>query len=397
MKILQNCLLPHAFACFLTLLLLQLPVQADDIKLTEGTPEEVGMSAAVVKAGATLFEEAVEKDELRGVVLLVARRGKIVLHQAIGWSNKEEKVPMRKDSLFRMASNTKPVTTTALLMLKDQGKLSMDDNVCKHLPAWDNHRAGFIKLKHLASHTSGLRISPTFIKPLWEKSEEYPDAPCLRAEADRFGKIGAVEVPGTTFQYNNAGFNTLGAVIEQVAGQPVKDFFREKIYAPLKMSNTWNYEADAPHDRMCRVYSRKGSKWTIQWSPGDEPDWPFVRTSGGMITTAADYAIFLQMILNEGVYDGHRILRPESVTAATSIQTESAYSASDFAARQKFYGYGWFVDRAGIKSHGGSDGTYAWIDPERQILGIVLTQSPGGRNPREQFRQVITAACYAGK
>jgi CubicO group peptidase (beta-lactamase class C family) len=366
--------------------------RAADRTLTEGQPPDVEMSAPILRAGVTLFEEAIEKDELRGAVLLVARRGKIVLHEALGWRNKEQDLPMQKDTLFRMASNTKPVTATAILMLAEEGKLGLDDNVRKHLPAWDNHRSAFIKVRHLLNHTSGLRGASPFIKPLIEKSSDYPDAPSLRAEVDRFGRLGPEEVPGTTFSYNNPGYNTLGMLIEVACDRPAREFFQERIYTPLGMQ-AWNYEADAPAERMARVYKREKDNWKIQWSPGDKPDWPFVRTSGGMITSAPDYARFCQMWLNGGIYNGRRILKPDTVAQAISVQTRETYTPEEFEKQTRLYGFGWTVGRDGSFAHGGSDGTYAWMDPARELIVLVFTQSPGGRNPREQFLRVVAAAC----
>jgi len=351
------------------------------------------MSAEKLREGVQLFEQAVERDELRGAVLLVARHGKIVLHEPIGWRNKEGALPIERDTLFKMASNTKPVVATAVMMLAEQRKLELDDNVRELIPAWDNYRAGFIKVRHLLSHTSGLRIPGVFLRPLVQRSNEHPDAPSLRAEVDRFGQVGAQEIPGTTYSYNNPGFQALGRLIEIKGGMPLAEYLSQQIYEPVGMAESWNYEADAPQQRMARVSRRTGAKWETSWSPGDGPDWPFVRGSGGMISSARDYATFCQMYLNGGVYDGNRILTEASVARATSIQTGSIYTPQQRAALERFYGLGWTVDRDGVFGHGGSDGTYASVDPQRQLIILVFTQSPGGNNPREAFRQLVNEAC----
>jgi len=360
--------------------------------LQYGTPAEAGMSEAVLKAGVSLFAEAAAADDLRGAVLLVARNGKVVLHEAVGFRSKEEALPMQKDTLFRMASNTKPVIATAILILAEEGKLQMDDNVRRFIPSFDNYRAGQIKIRHLLSHTSGLRIPTLFLTPLMQKSTEHPDAPSLVLEVSRFGTIGSDEVPGTTYSYSNPGFNTLGAIVEIVSGQTLDQFLKARIYDPLGMTDSCNHESKAPPQRMASVYDRRQAQWTRRWKPGDPPDYPFVRASGGMISTAWDYAKFCQMFLNGGTYDGRIILKPDSIETATSPQTRSLYSEEQRRTMTNFYGYGWSVSANGVYSHGGSDGTFAWIDPAGKIIGLVFTQSPGGRIPVGQFQKVVQAA-----
>jgi len=330
----------------------------------------------VLQAGVAVFADAVERDDLKGAVLLAAKDGETVLHEAVGWADPESRRKLEKDALFRMASNTKAVVAAAVLMLQDEGKLSVDDPVRKYLPGWDNYRAGRITIHQLLTHTSGIRIEPLFLEPL------LPDT-SLQKEAARFGEIGAEREPGTSFSYNNPGYNTLGAIVETVSGKLLADFLRERIYEPLGMKETSNHESVADHDRMSAVYRKKDSKWARGWAPGDDPDYPFVRASGGMISTAPDFVRFCTMIMNGGVWKGKRLLSEEAVRAMSTIHWKDASES---------YGYGWHVDEDGVLSHGGSDGTWAWVDPERGIVGLVLTQSPGGAIPKEQFKALVEAA-----
>ena len=277
--------------------------------LPTAEPESAGLSSVTLRGAVAIFQRAVEADEHRGAVLLVARRGKTVLHEAVGFRDHDRKDPLKKDTLFRMASNTKPVIATAVLMLAEDGRLSLDDNVRKYLPSWDNYRAGWIQIRHLLSHTSGLRIKPIFLDPLLPNTT-------LRKEVDRFGEIGADVPPGTTFSYNNPGFNTLGALIEVRGFLPLAQFLAKRIYEPLAMHDSLNHESKAEHGRMSTVYSRdKHGKWKVEWKPGDEPDYPFVRASGGMISSVADYARFCEMWRNGGELAGVRLLKTESVAA----------------------------------------------------------------------------------
>ena len=367
-----------------------------DVTLSTGAPEEAGVSAAGLEKGVSLLREAVERDELRGAVVLVAREGKIVLHEAIGWRNKEQNIPMRRDTMFRMASNTKPVIAAAIGMLVEEGKLNYSDNVRKYIPSFDNYRAGFIKIHHLLTHTSGFRIQPIFYRPLIKKSEEFPNAPNLQLEVARFGETGADEVPGTTYSYSNAGFNTLGALIEIAGKQPLEVFLKERIYAPLGMTDSYHHEVadklDGKLERMSVVYGRRKGEWIPAWTPGDPPQYPFVRASGGMISTAVDYAVFCQMFLNGGTYGGKRILKQETVRVLTTPHTASLYAPEERQKRSDFYGYGWTVARNGMFSHGGSDGTAAWVDTNRKLIVLAFSQSRGANKVLASFYRTVRAS-----
>jgi len=357
---------------------------------------QVRVSRRLLDAAVAELRDAVALDELRGAVVLVARDGQVVYHEAVGWRDKERGLPLRTDTLFHLASNTKPVIATAVLQLAEQKKLSLDDPVRKYLPAFDNYRSGRIKIRHLLSHTSGFRIPGIFSEPLIAKSPEHPDAPSLQAEVARFGKIGAEEIPGTTYAYSNPGYNTLGALIEVVSGQPLAAYLREHIYAPLGMKESWNHESQAPAERMGVVYKRKDGAWTIFQQPSDPPRFPFVRASGGMISSTLDYFRFCQMFLNGGILDGRRVLSEDSVRQATAPQTRSLYSPAEQWSRDSYYGFGWGVSRSGVYSHSGSEGTYAWVDPARKIVGLLFTQCPLS-GYRRRFRKVVEAAIYESK
>jgi len=380
--------LRRRLALALTALCGALPMAAQTVTLAPGTPQDVGMSPAVLEAGVGLYREAVARGDLVGAVLLVARNGKVVLHEAVGSRHWEANLPMEKNTMFRMASNTKPVIATAVSILVERGKLRYADPVRKYIPSFDNYKSGFITIGQLLSHTSGFRINTLFLEPYLAKSKEHPDAPSLQLEVARFGAVGAEVAPGTTYSYSNPGFNTLGALVEIAGGKPLDIFLRDEIYGPLGMVDTYNHEVagklDGKLSRMGAVYyAKKDGKWTAGWKPGDEPQVPFVRASGGLISTAADYAIFLQTFLNGGSYGTVTLLKPATVTSMTSVHTPPVPGSAGG------YGYGWTLDGDGIYSHGGSDGTFAWVDPSRQIIGLVFTQTPSGANPRQKFMDLV--------
>lgn len=366
-----------------------------DATISRATPADAGMSAAVLDGGVGLYREAVDRGDLVGAVLLVAKDGKVVLHEAVGWRDKARGLPMEPNTMFRMASNTKPPVATAIAMLVEDGKLRYDDLVREHMPSWDNYRAGFVNVGHLLSHSSGLRIPTLFLQPYMAPSAEHPDAPTLQLEAARFGAVGAEATPGTTYSYNNPGYNTLGALVEIASGQPLEEYLDGELYTPLGMHDSYHHEVadklDGKLDRMSVVYYQRGDdgEWAPGWTPGDPPQVPFVRASGGMISTARDYAAFSQMFLNGGVYDGKRIVSEEAVALMTSPKIRTNPGA---AGAPSYYGYGWSVSEDGVFSHSGSDGTAAFVDPSRNLIVLVFTQTPRGDNPLARFRAVVDAA-----
>lgn len=370
---------------------------AQDVSLSYSTDNEEGMDQTILDAGIHMVSTAIEQDILRSAVLLVAVNGRIVMHEALGWKDKDKKIPLRKDAMFRMASNTKPVVATGISILKDEEKLNYNDFVRNHLNSFDNYRSGGIEIHHLLTHTSGFRIEPIFYKPLIQKSKKNPDAPNLRLEVDRFGETGAEVEVGTSYRYSNAGFNTLGALIETLSGKNLDVFLTEKIYKALGMNDTYHHETKEvlgeKLNRMSTVYYKRNGEWTVGWKPGDEPQYPFVRASGGMISTAYDYAIFCQMFLNGGIYDGKRILNEESVAQMTSHQTKNIYTEEEREKRDYYYGYGWRVMKNGAFGHGGSDGTVAMIDPDHKLIVLFFTQSPGESNAyANRFFQLVQAS-----
>jgi CubicO group peptidase (beta-lactamase class C family) len=366
-------------------LLTAFPVSAQERTLTTGKPEDVGMSSGVLAGGVALYREAVERGDLVGAVLLVARNGRVVLHEAIGWRNLDAKLPMERNTMFRMASNTKPVVATAIAMLADRKKLGYSDLVRTYIPSFDNYKGGFITIHQLLTHTSGLRIPTLFLEP------EAGQTRTLQGEVARFGGVGAAVVPGTSFQYNNPGYNTMGALVEIRSGKPLDVFLAEELYRPLGMVDSYHMETadklDGKLSRMSAVYyQRKEGRWVPGWKPGDPPQVPFVRASGGMISTAWDYALFCQMFLNGGTYGGKRFLERETVSRMVTSHTSVDAGIGEYGIG---YGYGWIVTPDSGYAHGGSDGTWAWVDPVRQTIVLVLTQTPRGPNPSARFRAIV--------
>jgi CubicO group peptidase (beta-lactamase class C family) len=375
------------------------PARAQDLTLARGTPEEVGMSPGVLQGGVDMIRERIAAGDMVGAVVLVAKEGKVVLHEAVGMRHLARGLPMEENTMFRMASNTKATIATAIAILVEEGKLSYEDPVRKHIPSFDNYRSGFIQIKHLLNHTGGFRINSLFLEPYTQPSAEHPDAPTLKLEVAKFGEVGPEVLPGTSYDYSNPGYNTLGALVEIASGQSLESFLDERIYTPLGMNDSYNHEVaeklEGKLDRMGAVYDEypePGEDWVPWWEPGDLPQVPFVRASGGMISTAWDYAIFCQMFLNGGVYGGVRILGEGTVMRMTSPTYLSGGEADPERGVRVGYGFGWQVDEDGTFWHTGSDGTAAYMAPDEDLIVLLLTQSPTRRLPRREFLEVVRAA-----
>src|SRR5688572_2380828 len=211
------------------------PLSAQGRTLTVGTPRDAGMSAAVLDSGVALYREAVHRGELVGAVLLIARNGKIVLHEAIGSRQHDSGLPMEPSTMFRMASNTKPVIATAAAILVERGKLRYEDPVSKYIPSFGTGASSAITVHDLLTHTSGLRITSLFLNPPLDK-------PTLQLEAARFASIGPKAAVGAEYSYSNPGYNTLGAIIEIASGKLLDRFLDEEIYDKLGMDDTYHHE-----------------------------------------------------------------------------------------------------------------------------------------------------------
>ena len=334
--------------------------------------------AAVSKA----MQECVSKEEVPGVVTLVATRDKVLQLQAAGLADIATKAPMRTDTIFWIASMTKPITATAVLMLQEEGKLSVDDPVAKYLPELGNLKTtdgkpAQVTLRHLLTHTSGMREATL---------EQYITARSL-ADVIPFyvGKSLKFE-PGSKWQYCQSGINSLGRIIEIVSGRSFPAFLQGRLFDPMGMKDTTFYLSSQQLPRLARTYSHTNATFQevpISFLHGHQPTDHdrYPAPNGGLFSSAPDYAKFCQMILNQGALDGKRYMKPESVNLMTSIQTGDLKAGFTDG---NGWGLGWCVVRqpqgitgmlsAGTFGHGGAYGTQAWIDPVKQIIYVLMVQ-----------------------
>lgn len=374
--------------------------------LTFEQPEKVGLSPTKILKAANLFKTAIDSGKVLGYQILVARKGKIVLHEAGGLRDYENGLPMEKNSLLNVASNTKSLTAVAILKLADEGKLSIDDPVSIHLPGFNSGQSNKITIKQLLLHQGGYLGFSLFYNGLTPYSPEEPEAPSLKIEAKELGLAGPDIEPGTMFRYSNLGYNVLAAIIEEISQMKLNQYFAQHFYKPLDMTETVHLMKNVDSSRLCKQYYYQAGRWELM----DMSYAPIARGNGGTISTALDFARFFQMLANGGVYNNHRILLEESVKLATSplLKVSEAYLSEEVEkemglpssewyeyrdARKlnidRHRGYGFVVSNNGGFAHAGIFGTYAYADPKNELVIIIFTQSIYGGNPGQEFIETV--------
>ncbi len=332
---------------------------------------------------AKAMQEAIAAREIPGAVTLVATRDRVTHLAAIGQAGPEGNRPMRKDSIFWIASMTKPITGTAIMMLQDEGKLSVDDRIGKYIPELTNLKTpagqpANLTLKHLLTHSSGMpEATPQELKAarkLADLTAAYLNKP-MQFE------------PGSRWQYCQSGINTLGRIVEVVSGMPFEQFLDKRLFKPLRMKDTTFYLQASQAPRLVTPAKREedghlsaAQNAFLQGKAATDTD-RFPAPNGGLFSTATDYARFARMILNGGMLDGKRYLKPESVRQMTTVQ--SGDLKTGFTPGNG-WGLGWCVVRepqgvtamhgAGTHGHGGAYGTQAWVDPVNGVALILMVQ-----------------------
>ena len=317
------------------------------------------------------MKKFIDDKQISGAVTCVATRDKIVDLQATGLADIKNNVPMKPDTIFWIASMTKPLTGASIAMLEEQGKLSIDNPVSKYIPAFaniktPNGKLANLTIKHLMTHTSGLA---------------EPDRPSQKAKnleelMTWFVNKPTQFEPGAEWRYSQSGINTLGRIIEIVSGRSYPDFVREKFLEPLGMKDSTFYPTPGQLKRLAKSYKRGPGGLEeanislltgVDLSSHDRVALP----NCGLFSTAPDYARFLQMLLNGGTLDGKTYLKPETVKRMTSSLTGDLKAG--FLPMRHGWGYatGVVLESQGVTEtlspgtfgHGGAYGTQAWADP----------------------------------
>lgn len=364
----------------------------------------------------TRMQVFVDQGDLAGVVTVVGRKSGIVSHEAIGSLRLDTQQSMPKDALFRIASMTKPITAIGIMILADEGKLTVEDPVEKHLPEFrgqmlvasrDKENLTLkkpsrpITLRDLLTHTSGLPGAPPVgIADLYTRRSHT-----LAEAVMAFSQRPLDFEPGSKWAYCNTGIDTLGRVIEVVSRQPYEEFLKKRIFDPLGMTDTTFYPTREQLQRVPPIYDKKDGKLvatrnTLIALPV-QAKYPI--PAGGLYSTGTDLAKLYQMMLGRGALGDVRILSEQSVAEMTKVQTGSLPAA--FTPEMGF-GYGWAVVRKptgvtatlspGSYGHGGAFGTQGWIDPTQDLFVVLLIQRAGLQNgDASPMRKALQEAAVA--
>lgn len=362
--------------------------------------EGSGMDPVKLAEIPVKMQQFVDEKQSAGIVTLVAHNGQIVSWEAVGLQNIEKEILMQRNTLFRIASMTKPFAAAAIMMLSEEGKLHLDDPVEKYLPEFSDmwllseitkdksvlvRPARSVTIRDILTHTSGLGSLPGNIpvKSIAEYVYIISQRP-LQFE------------PGSQFRYSGAGITTAARIVEILSGKSYDVFLAERIFKPLGMTDTYFLPPEESAFRIASVYKPSADGELEDISNGPEyselpvnsiehPDWHnFPRPEGGLFSTAGDMYIWMQTIVNKGILNGHRILTEESVFEITKAQTD------EFADGLS-YGLGFRIITTPIDvtamfspgsfGHGGAFGTQYWADPLNNTIYIVMIQRrgfPGG-------------------
>lgn len=363
----------------------------------------LGFSGAGVRGAddaplASKLQPFVDRHTLAGVVIAVANKDKILEISTAGAADIAKHQPMKDDSVFWIASMTKPITAVAVMMLQDDGKLNVDDPIEKYLPEFkdvyidskgDNASAEKkkpsrkITIKDCLTHTSGMPFksaaeAPTLdILPLRDAVLSYATTPL-------------VYDPGTQFLYSNCGINTAGRIVEVVSGKSFEDFMDERLFHPLGMKETTYWPSEEQAARLAKTYKPNSAKDNLEETRTPYLHFPLTDRSkrypmpgGGLFSTAHDVSRFCQLILGNGVYAGKRYLSEDAVRQMNTSYTDHIKIKDGTPNR----GLGWVVlpKNAGALSqgtvtHGGALGTNMWVDPAKGIAYIMLVQHMGYAN-----------------
>jgi CubicO group peptidase (beta-lactamase class C family) len=401
--------------------------------IIEAQPAAAGMSAERLTRIDKTIQEYVNNKWLNGAVAIVYHNGKLAYYKAIGYDDAEKKTAMQKDEIFRIASQTKAITSVAIMMLYEEGKILLDDNVSKYIPEFNKQQVlgkfneadstyttlpakREITIRDLLTHTSGIgyaQIGDKAMNAIYAKAGIVGGIGVgkiiLGDKMKRLGSVPLFHQPGEKWTY---GLNTdlLGYLVEVVSGKSLNDFFRQHIFEPLGMKDTYFYLPKEKYSRLASLYTEDSTEHIIKMEKhiginGDfNRDYPnmegtYYSGGGGLSSTAWDYAIFMQMLLNEGEYHGKRILGRNTVRMMTMNQIGdlTIWSGNKFGLGFEVVteeGSAHSPSPSGSFNWGGMFSSSYWIDPREKIVAqLFLNIYPNHHGDlHEKFKVLVYQA-----
>lgn len=362
-------------------------------------PEEAGLSSERLESAFGLVERAVKNGSLMGAAIQVSRKGMALEPRCFGRRTLgPDGAPVEPDTIFLVASITKPVTATGTMLLVEGGKLSLDEPVTSVVPEFGVKGKDGVLVRHLFTHTSGLPDQ------LHENQQLRARHAPLKEFVRRICEVELLFPPGTNVSYQSCGLAMLAEIVERIEGVSFREFMRREIFDPLEMTDTSLGARQDSLQRISQVRIPGGSfqygSREVDWNWNSPYWWNFGAPWGGMFTTAADLTAFCQMFLNDGRYGGAQILSPATVLAMTADQTAAMPDIPPEVKLTDRWGLGWrlrgrsdsgFSDLVseGTYGHGGATGTLVWIDPRLQLICVILTNDPTGAS---RLRSLVSNA-----
>lgn len=392
---------PTTVSCAVWLILIAAPVVAD----VDVVPaERVGMDSARLARIAPAMQRYIDEGLVPGTVTAIMRKGRLVHFAAQGELDVASGTPMTGDTIFRIASMTKPITSVALMMLWERGLFQLRDPVARFLPEFANPRVSTtgdasgesgdlvaaerpIEIRDMLTHTAGLANNYVGNSAFYQETMEARPEDDLEAYIARLAALPLNYQPGSAWQYS-AATDVVGRLVEVISGTDLDQFLEREIFEPLGMTDTHFFLDADKADRLAAQYTPgEDGRIELQDPPGAESRWvagpkKLFRGAGGLVSTAPDYLRFQQMMLNGGALDGVRLLAPATVSLMTENHTGDLPLWLTGPGMGFGLGYGVVTDRGaaatplslGAAYWGGAFCTISWFDPEQEIVGVLMTQ-----------------------
>jgi CubicO group peptidase (beta-lactamase class C family) len=398
-------------------------------------PEDLGFSSERLARMTQFFQNEVDRGAIPGATLLIAREGKLVYLEAPGYQDREKSVPMKRDAIFRIASMTKPITSVAVMMLAEEGKIDLLAPVSQYVPEFKNVRVGVEKtdsstgkpalsladpqrpmtVQDLLRHTSGLVYGPfgtSLVHQAYNRADLFDNDQTLAEFVSKLSKLPLAHEPGSVWEYGMST-DVLGRIVELVSGMPFDRFVESRITRPLGMHDTGFYLSAAQVPRVAEPQvdpttgKRPGAN-SVENLTKEKQKW--FSGGGGLLSTATDYARFCQMLLNGGELDGVRLLSPKTIRVMASDQLPPGIPRSgyeDMAPTLELgqsFGLGFAVrtdvghnplsGSVGDYFWAGAFGTYFWVDPKEKLFAVMMVQMPFEQSGyyRRAFRELVYGA-----